>query len=216
MSKDKSKDQPAGIASSVSRRKFIKGLSGGILGTAAITTGAIFGKRRAERPRDEETTPTPGKHAITLKVNGKTHSVEVEARATLVEVLRNQLDLTGTKIVCDRGECGGCTVLLDGLPVYSCMMLALDAAGHEITTIEGLAQGEALDPIQAAFVEHDALMCGFCTPGFILAVKGLLDHHRNPSLDDVKLAVSGNLCRCGTYPRIFEAALDAAQRMKRG
>ena len=138
-----------------------------------------------------------------------------EPRHTLLDVLRNRLDLTGAKPICDRGSCGGCTVLVDGQPVYSCMMLAVDAVGKEITTIEGISDGQRLDPVQQAFVEHDALMCGFCTPGFVMSVKALLNRNPNPTLDDVKAAVSGNLCRCGTYPRVFEAALAAA-RMKRG
>ncbi len=151
---------------------------------------------------------------VTLTVNGKRHTVRVDPRRTLLEMLRTDLDLTGAKKVCDRGQCGACTVLVEGRPVYSCMTLALDAAGKKVQTVEGLAQGERHHPLQTAFVEKDALMCGFCTPGFLMASKALLDANQNPTLDDVKNACAGNICRCGTYPRIFEAVLDAAKAKK--
>jgi aerobic-type carbon monoxide dehydrogenase small subunit (CoxS/CutS family) len=153
---------------------------------------------------------------VTLRVNGRAHKVQVEPRVTLLRVLRNHLHLTGAKEVCDRGECGACTVLLDGKPVYACMMLAVDAEGHEITTVEGLAKGGKLHPVQEAFIEHDAMQCGFCIPGFIMAAAGLLNENKNPTLDEVKVALSGNICRCGVYPRIFAAVLDAAKRMQGG
>jgi aerobic-type carbon monoxide dehydrogenase small subunit (CoxS/CutS family) len=158
----------------------------------------------------------PGAVAMKLNVNGRDVTVQAEPRTTLANVLRNELDLTGTKIVCDRGSCGGCTVMADGKAVYSCMMLAADAVGKKIRTVEGLANGGDLDPVQAAFVEKDALMCGFCTPGFVVSVRSLLNTNKNPTLDDVKAACAGNICRCGTYPRVFEAALAAAERMRRG
>jgi len=126
-----------------------------------------------------------------------------------------RIDLTGTKQVCDRGECGGCTVLMDGKAVYSCMILALDAQGKEITTIESLADGDKLHPIQEAFVEHDALQCGFCTPGFVMSAKALLDENPDPTLEEIKHGLAGNLCRCGAYPRIFEAVQTAAKRMRK-
>jgi len=148
-------------------------------------------------------------------VNGKAHQTQVEPRHVLLDVLRENLDITGPKPICERGACGGCTVLADGEPVYSCMMLAIDAVGKDITTVEGLAVGERLDPVQEAFIEHDALMCGFCTPGFLMSVRALIDRNPNPTLDDVKSAVAGNTCRCGTYPRIFEATMTAA-RITRG
>jgi len=134
---------------------------------------------------------------------------------TLLDALRNHLDLTGAKQVCDRGGCGGCTVLLDGLPVKSCMMLAVDAEGHEITTVEGLGTPEKMSPVQQAFVEKDALQCGFCTPGFVVAATALLAKNPDPTLDQIKHGLSGNLCRCGTYGRIFEAVQSAA-KAKRG
>lgn len=197
----------------LSRRTFLKG---GLLTTAAVSTGQILVEPMIGPAAEAKATIIgPGAVPITLKVNGKLHKLNVEPRVTLAHALREQIGLTGTKIVCDRGECGGCTVLMDGEPIYSCMTLAIEAQGHDVTTIEGLAEGDQLHPIQEAFVEHDALMCGFCTPGFIIAIKGFLDKNPTPTIDEVKLAVSGNICRCGTYSRVFEAALDAAKKMGR-
>ena len=150
---------------------------------------------------------------LTLDVNGTDQAVEVEPRTTLANALRNHTSpcLTGTKIVCDRGECGACTVILDGKTVYSCMMLAADAVGRKITTVEGLAKGDQLTPVQAAFCEKDASQCGYCTPGFIMAATALLARNPKPTLQQVKEGVSGNICRCGTYPHLFEAVLEAAK-----
>jgi xanthine dehydrogenase YagT iron-sulfur-binding subunit len=153
----------------------------------------------------------PGPVPVTLRVNGKDHPVQVEPRQTLASVLREDLGLTGTKIGCDRGACSACTVWIDGTPVVSCLTFVLDAAGHEVTTIEGLARGDALHPVQAAFVDHDAMQCGFCTPGMVMSAAALLQRNPRPTLDDVRAAVSGNLCRCGTYPKVFAATLDAAK-----
>ena len=152
----------------------------------------------------------PGKTPIKLIVNGEAHEVLVEPRRTLLDALRKDLGLTGTKKACDEGTCGACTVLVDGKPIYACMALALECDGRSIETIEGLAQDGKLHPIQQAFIEEDALQCGFCTPGQIMSVKALLDENPNPTLEDVKRALSGNLCRCGAYPKIFKAALRAA------
>lgn len=149
-----------------------------------------------------------------LKVNGSVYRLEVEPRWTLLQVLRREIGFTGTKLVCDRAECGACTVLADGKPVYACMMLALDAQGKEIETIEGLARGQKLHPVQEAFLKNDAFQCGFCTPGMIMAVKGLLDRNPNPSPHDIRRATSGNLCKCGAYTKIFRAAADAAEAMR--
>jgi aerobic-type carbon monoxide dehydrogenase small subunit (CoxS/CutS family) len=148
-----------------------------------------------------------------LKVNGAAKTVTVEPRVTLLRALRNHLDLTGAKEVCDRGGCGACTVLLDGEPVCSCLMLAADAVGREITTVEGLGTPEKMSPVQAAFVECDALQCGFCTPGFVVASTAFLNKNKspNPSLDEIKAGLAGNLCRCGTYGRVFEAVQKAAK-----
>src|SRR5439155_7142014 len=143
-------------------------------------------------------------------VNGEERKISIEPRETLASVLRDRLGLTGTKIGCDRGACGACTVMLGDKPAPSCMTLALDAVGKRITTIEGLARGAQLAPIQAAFVAHDALQCGFCTPGMVMSCHALLQRNPKPNEEDVKQAVSGNLCRCGTYPKVFEAALAAS------
>ena len=155
----------------------------------------------------------PGPVRMTLNINGQSRQVQAEPRTTLADLLRDDLDLTGTKIVCDRGACSACTVMLDGATVCSCMTLAIDAVGREVRTIEGLAQGDRLHPVQEAFVEHDALQCGFCTPGMVMSCAALLERNANPSPDDVKQAVRGNLCRCGTYPKVFDATLAAAKQM---
>lgn len=150
---------------------------------------------------------------ITLTVNQITVDREIDSRKTLAEFLREDLDLTGTKVGCNRGECGCCTVLLDGTPALSCTVLAVEAAGRDVLTIEGISAGEKLHPLQEAFIEHDALQCGYCTPGMILSVKALLDRKPDPTDQDVREAIDGNLCRCGSYPNIIHATLDAAKRM---
>ncbi|HET6437953.1 MAG TPA: (2Fe-2S)-binding protein [Anaeromyxobacter sp.] len=140
-------------------------------------------------------------------MNGLPRRVEVLAGTSLSEVLRDRLGLTGTKIGCDRGACSACTVLLDGRPVSSCMTLAIDVGHRQVTTIEGLATARGLNPVQQAFVTHDAMQCGFCTPGMVMSCVALLAHNPRPTLDEVKKAVGGNICRCGTYPKVFEAVL---------
>jgi carbon-monoxide dehydrogenase small subunit len=150
---------------------------------------------------------------IELQVNGEVHSVAVKPNDTLLDALRDHLGLVGTKEGCSVGECGACTVLVNGRPVLSCLILALDATGVQITTIEGVSQGEALDPIQQAFVDHGAVQCGFCTPGMILTAKELLEVQPHPSVDEIKRAVSGNFCRCTGYTKIIEA-IEAASRMQ--
>ena len=152
------------------------------------------------------------KRDITLKVNGTTNQLSVEPRKTLLQALRDDLRLTGTKEGCGIGECGTCTVLLEGEPVNSCLMLAVDAQGREVTTIEGVADGKSLHPLQESFLNHGAIQCGYCTPGMVLAAKALLDKTPNPSREDVKVAISGNLCRCTGYEQIVEAILDAKNR----
>lgn len=195
----------------VSRRGFLKGVGG------TAVTAAVIPAIRPAAAQQEAMTKGATIGSVSLKVNGKQHALQkVEARTTLLHALRDQLDLTGAKPICERASCGGCTVLMDGKAVYSCSILAMDAEGRELTTVEGLAKGDELHPVQQAFVEHDALMCGFCTPGFIMSVTGLLNTNKNPTLDDVKRAVSGNICRCGTYTRVFEAALAAAETMRKG
>jgi xanthine dehydrogenase YagT iron-sulfur-binding subunit len=147
-----------------------------------------------------------------LIVNGAPHDVAAPPHETLLVTLRERLNLTGTKLVCGRGECGACTVLLDGRSAYSCLTLTAACAGRTITTIEGIGREDALHPLQAAFIEHDALQCGFCTPGQILAAAALLRENPHPSEDDVRRGMSGNLCRCGAYPKIVRAVLAAAEQ----
>jgi len=154
----------------------------------------------------------PDSVPLRLKINGQMHNVKVEPRATLADVLRDQLHMTGTKVVCDRGSCSACTVMLSKTPVCSCMTLAIDVGEREITTVEGLASGDNLHPVQAAFVAHDALQCGFCTPGMVMSCAALLERNGNPSIAEVKTAISGNICRCGTYPKVLEAVLTASGR----
>ncbi len=160
----------------------------------------------------EEDYPKSKKH-VTLTVNGKLFDRLIDSRMTLAEFLREELDLTGTKVGCNRGECGGCTVILNGIPVYSCSVLAVEATGGEVLTIEGLAKGGRLHPIQEAFIEHDSLQCGYCTPGMIMSVKALLDRNSNPVEEDIRNAIDGNFCRCGSYPNIIKATLDAAEKL---
>jgi len=195
----------------VSRREFLK-----VAGTSAAITELLTGHKVEASAEKVVRIPRAQTVTVTLRVNGKVYKLQLEPRITLLDALRNHLNLTGTKKVCDRGECGACTVLMDGKPVYSCMMLAVDAEGHDIVTIEGLAKDGKLHPVQEAFVEHDALQCGFCTPGFIMAAVGLLNQNKAPSPEDVKKALAGNICRCGVYPRILAAVLDAAKRMRSG
>lgn len=157
----------------------------------------------------------PSKVPIRLQVNGSSYNLEIEPRKTLLDALRFDLNLTGSKKVCDMGECGACTVLLDGKAIYSCLTLAIECEGHQILTIEGLSKGKDLDPIQEAFVVEEAFQCGFCTSGQIMSVKGLLDANPNPSPDEIRRAISGNICRCGAYKNIFKAATVAANYYKK-
>ena len=157
--------------------------------------------------------PVLGPDAVTiaLDVNGISRTLQAEPRMTLAEALRGPLGLTGTKIACNHGACSACTVWLDGVSVCACMMLAIDVGARRITTIEGLADGETLHPVQQAFIDHDALQCGFCTPGMIMSCAALLDRTAAPTADDVRAAISGHICRCGTYPHVIEATLGAAK-----
>jgi len=197
----------------VSRRDFLKGLGGGAVGTAVISSGLLH-VDPAEAYVPETTGATPAKSTINLKVNRKNYRVEVEHRSTLAEVLRDDLGLTGTKIGCDRGECGACTVIINGRNVYSCSQLAIWMEGKEIVTIEGLAEGDRLDPVQEAFIEHDGPQCGFCTSGQIMSGKALLLKNSKPSEAQTRRALSGNLCRCGNYNREVAAVLAAAAKVR--
>ncbi len=158
------------------------------------------------------------KKELALNVNGVTYELHVEGTATLADVIRNEIGLTGIKLMCNEGDCGACTVLMDNRPVLSCMMLAIDAEGTEIMTIEGLADADTgeLHPIQASFVERSGMQCGVCTPGMILTAKALIDENPEPDEDEVRDALSGNLCRCGNYQRITECVLFSVQKMKAG
>jgi aerobic-type carbon monoxide dehydrogenase small subunit (CoxS/CutS family) len=189
----------------VSRRQFLKGSAITAAGTAVLNTGLL-----AQTSPPQSSALGPGPVPVTLRINGRPHQVSVEPRTTLAEVLRDQLHLTGTKVVCDRGACSACTVMLDGTPVNSCMTFALDVGKREVTTIEGLGTPDKMHPVQAAFVEHDALQCGYCTPGMVMSTAALLEHNPNATIDDIRYATRGNLCRCGTYPKVFEAAIAAA------
>ena len=195
----------------VSRRGFLKGAGLTAAGAAVIEGGlaAVDEAAAAAGPK----AVGPGRVPVTIDVNGASRRLEVEPRTTLAEALRFDLGLTGTKVVCDRGSCSACTVFVDGTPVCSCMTLAIDTAGRRVKTIEGLAKGDRLHPVQEAFIEKDAMQCGFCTPGMVMSCAALLERNPSPTLEDVKLATSGNLCRCGTYPKVFEATLAAASRV---
>ena len=198
MRKSKSKNK-------TSRREFLEGTG------AALVIAAAAPVLEAQPATPDKTAP---RTSLRLTVNGEAHTLEVEDRWTLVEVLRDHLQLTGTKIGCDRGECGACTVLLDGKPVYSCSQLAVWADGRSVTTVEGLSKNGRLDPLQEAFIEHDAVQCGICIPGMLMSLKALLDASPSPSEDDIRQAVGGNLCRCGTYPNTVKAALAAASALR--
>ena len=153
---------------------------------------------------------------VTLTVNGADHAIVVEPRRTLLDALRHDLELTGTKKVCDIGDCGACTVVVDGRAMYSCLLLAVDCDGREITTIEGLARGQDLHPVQAAFIEDDAFQCGFCTPGQVMSLYALLETTEDPTDDEIRRAVTGNICRCGAYLNIAKAGRRAADAIRAG
>lgn len=191
----------------VSRRSFLRtfGTTAAVAATAQVDAVAQqLANANAETPVGPQAVP------VALTVNGKSLRLQLEPRVTLLEALRDHANLTGSKEVCDRATCGACTVLLDGTPIYSCSKLAVDSQGHQITTIEGLAENGKLTKVQQAFVEQDALMCGYCTPGFVMSVTALLNKNARPNAEEVKHACAGNLCRCGTYPRIMQAAFKAA------
>jgi xanthine dehydrogenase YagT iron-sulfur-binding subunit len=183
------------------------------MGAGAVTI-AVSSKLSAQPAAEAEMTEHGEMTKVTLQINGRKYRLLVEPRWSLLTVLRERLGLTGTKVGCERGECGSCTVLIDDVPRYACMTLAMEAEGAKITTIEGLMKGEELGPVQQAFVEHDAFQCGYCTPGQIMAIEGLLRAKPNPSIDEIRRGVSGNLCRCGAYKHIFNAAKRAAELKK--
>jgi xanthine dehydrogenase YagT iron-sulfur-binding subunit len=210
VSSKKDSELPVKVKTGFSRRGFLggAGIGGGVLGTGILESEAAAAPAPA--------VSGPGAVPITLNLNGKPVKLSVEPRVTLIDALRNYLDMTGAKKVCDRGTCGACTVVMNGKTVYACSVLAVDAQGKNIETIEGLATGSNLHPISKAFWDNDAQQCGYCTPGFVMACKGFLDEHPNPTEADVNHGLGGNLCRCGTYMGIRKAVLQAAKEMKGG
>ena len=206
---DPLKDEPkaqADDSSGVSRRDFLK------ISTISAAAVPILGTKVVQAAGERVKVYGPGKVPVELTINGQKHTLQLEPRATLLDTLRDQLDITGAKRVCDRAECGACTVLIDNKPVYACSVLAIEAQGKSITTIESLMQGETLNPIQQAFVDNDASQCGFCTPGFVVAFKAVLDKSPNASPEEIRHGLSGNVCRCGTYHGIHLAIAQMAQK----
>lgn len=198
--------EPIEDRSGVSRRDFLK------ISTIAAAVPVVAGPHVVMAAGEEVPVQGPGKVPMQFSVNGKSYKASLEPRVTLLDALRDTLDITGAKRVCDKAECGACTVLLDDKAVYACAMLAIEAQGKRITTVEALTEGGTLHPIQQAFVDNDASQCGFCTPGFVVACKVLLDKHPHPTPDDLLHELSGNICRCGTYAGIRGAVAQAARK----
>jgi xanthine dehydrogenase YagT iron-sulfur-binding subunit len=184
-----------------SRRDFLK-----TVGVGGIAVGVVGA---SEADAQQAAALGPGPVPITLTINGRIHRLAVEPRVTLLDAVRDRLHMTGVKRVCDRGSCGACTMIIDGRTTYACSTLAIEAQGKPIRTVEGLTQGTVLHPVQQAFCESDALMCGFCTPGFVTAAVALLEKNPNPTAEQARHALDGNICRCGTYQRVIEATLKA-------
>jgi len=208
--KDRRKSNPS--LRNPSRRHFLKGV--GAVGAGAALVDKLALRSNAEADAASPTSaPAGAKIRVPLEINGQKRQAMVESRTTLLSAMRDHLEpaVTGPKLVCDHGTCGACTVLLEGKPVYSCLVLAVAAANKKITTVEGLGSADHLSAVQQAFVEKDASMCGFCTPGFVMAVSSQLKANPNSTLDQVRRGCHGNFCRCGTYPKIFEAAVAAAK-----
>jgi xanthine dehydrogenase YagT iron-sulfur-binding subunit len=191
------KDQPG-----FSRRSFLK-----TVGAGGVAAG-VLAKAPGAAAQGAVRAVGPGPVAIALNVNGQTHKLEIEPRVTLLDALRNRLDITGVKRVCDRGSCGACTMIVDGRTIYACSTLAIEMQGKKIRTVDGLMQGTVLHPVQQAFCDRDGLMCGFCTPGFVTAAAALLEKNPRPTPEQARRALDGNICRCGTYVRVLEATLN--------
>jgi len=203
--------------SGFTRRGFLRGA--GITAVAAAVADAGLASKAAAADEPDASAlnkPVSGNVKITLNINGQDRQVVVEPRTTLLSTLRDRLDpaITGPKLVCNAGTCGACTVIMNNKVVYGCSVLAVDAIGKKIITVEGIGTPEKLSPVQAAFVEKDGMMCGFCTDGFVTAITAFLQKNPNPTLDQLKVGIKGNFCRCGTYPHIFEAALAASKAMR--
>jgi len=210
------KDDPSAVATpedegvNVSRRAFLKTV--GVTGVAA----GVIGGAEADAQSSAPAPIGPGEVPITLKIDGKPYQVKVEPRVTLLDAMRDRLDKTSAKRVCDRGTCGACTAIVDGRAVYTCSMLAIEAQGKDIRTVEGLTTGTALHPIQQAIVEHDGTMCGFCTPGFVMAAVALLEKNPKPTVEQIREGLDGNICRCGTYKGLLDAVLEGGKGVTRG
>jgi xanthine dehydrogenase YagT iron-sulfur-binding subunit len=200
----------------LSRRDFLKGSGAGAAATALaqVPLGAIA--EAAPAPVGEGAAMGPGPVALKLNVNGKDLTTNVEPRVTLLDTLRNYLDVTGCKRVCDRGTCGACTVMVDGKPIYSCTMLALEAQGKKIKTAEALLEGGKLDAVPAAFVKFDAQQCGFCTPGFVVAMRAAFDANPKATPAEIEEALGGNICRCGTYQQMRDAVAELCKNLGKG
>jgi len=192
--------------SGVSRRDFLK------ISSISVAVPLVAGTKVVLAAGEQVPVHGPGKVPMDFTINGKKYKTNLEPRVTLLDALRDEFDITGAKRVCDRAECGACTVLLNNKPVYACSVLAIEAQGKQVTTVESLMQQGKLHPIQQAFVDNDASQCGFCTPGFVVACKAFLDKHPNPTAEDIRHGLSGNLCRCGTYHGIQQAIAQVAQK----
>lgn len=211
-------EETPGQRSGVSRRLFLKNIGAAALAAEGLATAARAQEKEA--PADLIANADGilrGETPIVLTINGQKRQVTVEPRTTLLNALRDRLDpaLTGPKLVCDAGTCGACTVLVDGKTAYGCSLMAVDMVGRQITTVEGLGTPDKLSPVQAAFCEKDAMMCGFCTSGFVTSVTGLLNKNPSPTREQIQEGCKGNFCRCGTFPHIFDAAESAAKQMKK-
>jgi len=198
--------KPPEESAGVSRRDFLK------ISTISAAAVPVLGTKVVKAAGAPVKVYGPGKVPVQLTINGQKHKLEIEPRVTLLDALRDEMQITGAKRICDRAECGACTVIMEGKAVYACAVLAIAAQGKQITTVESLMQGDTLDPIQQAFVENDASQCGFCTPGFVVALKAFLDKHPNATPNEISRGLSGNVCRCGTYHGIQQAIAQMAQK----
>lgn len=208
MKRKKSKQAQPPSDSGVSRRDFLRGAGVAVSGSILASEGLLNAA-----PQSTGEVRGPGETQIVLRINGKPHTMTLEPRVTLLDALRDHLDMTGAKRVCDRGTCGACTVMLDGRIAYACSVLAIEAEGRDITTIEGLVPEGKITPVMQSFVDNDAQQCGFCTPGFVMAMTALVKRNPHPTPAEVDVALSGNLCRCGTYHGQKLAAMQLAKGM---